>query len=150
MKNMDRRDKHFLKFQFIIIWHFVGYAARIDFNPLAVKHFRLPSNVKFIVAQSLAIKNKAASNDFNTRVVECRLGSQVKTKNYLLFINILDGYCDFQIIAKKLNLNWEQMTILAMLQKHIGKTFDEMIELVHRYLHIREYSKKEVIICLGK
>jgi len=54
-----------------------GYAARIDFNPLAVKQFRLPADAKFVVAQSLAVKNKAASNDFNTRVVECRLASQV-------------------------------------------------------------------------
>lgn len=54
-----------------------GFAARIDFNPLAVQPFRLPADTKFIVAQSLAVKNKAASNDFNTRVVECRLASQV-------------------------------------------------------------------------
>lgn len=57
--------------------YYIGYAARIDFNPLAVKQFRLPANAKFVVAQSLAVKNKAASNDFNTRVVECRLASQV-------------------------------------------------------------------------
>ncbi|MCP6508548.1 hypothetical protein NL478_27670, partial [Klebsiella pneumoniae] len=37
-----------------------GYAARIDFNPLTVTQFRLPADVKFIVAQSLAVKNKAA------------------------------------------------------------------------------------------
>lgn len=60
----------------------IGYAARIDFNPLIIKQFRLPSDVKFIVAQSLAVKNKAASNDFNRRVVECRLGSQVNICNY--------------------------------------------------------------------
>jgi len=57
--------------------YYIGYAARIDFNPLAVKQFRLPADAKFVVAQSLAVKNKAASNDFNTRVVECRLASQV-------------------------------------------------------------------------
>jgi len=101
-----------------------GYAARIDFNPLSVKQFRLPSTVKFIVAQSLAIKNKAASNDFNTRVVECRLASQV--------------------IAKQLNLEWKQMTVLAALQKYSGNTLDQMIELVHRHLHVEAYTKKEV------
>lgn len=62
-----------------MVSHLEGYAARIDFHPLAVKQFRLPSDAKFIVAQSLAVKNKAASNDFNTRVVECRLASQVTT-----------------------------------------------------------------------
>ncbi|XP_015364622.1 PREDICTED: galactokinase-like [Diuraphis noxia] len=61
-----------------------GYAARIDFNPLVVKQFRLPADAKFVVAQSLAVKNKAASNDFNTRVVECRLASQVNI-SYGLF-----------------------------------------------------------------
>ncbi|XP_029344365.1 N-acetylgalactosamine kinase [Acyrthosiphon pisum] len=101
-----------------------GYAARIDFNPLAVKQFRLPADAKFIVAQSLAVKNKAASNDFNTRVVECRLASQ--------------------IIAKQLNLEWEQMAVLATLQKRSGNSLDRMIELVHQHLHVDAYSKSEV------
>ncbi|KAE9545109.1 hypothetical protein AGLY_000652 [Aphis glycines] len=101
-----------------------GYAARIDFNPLAVKQFRLPDDAKFVVAQSLAVKNKAASNDFNTRVVECRLASQV--------------------IAKQLNLEWKQMTVLATLQKSLDNTLDQMIELVHQHLHVDKYSKSEV------
>lgn len=54
--------------------------------------------------------------------------------------------CGFQIIAKKLNIEWEQMTVLAMLQQRLGKTLDEMIELVHQHLHVEEYSKKEVIL----
>ncbi|VVC32165.1 Hypothetical protein CINCED_3A006367 [Cinara cedri] len=101
-----------------------GYATRIDFNPLTIKQFRLPNDVKFIVAQSLAVKNKAASNDFNTRVVECRLASQ--------------------IIAKRLNLEWKHMTVLATLQKNLGNTLDQMIELVHQHLHVDKYSKKEI------
>ncbi|XP_025408259.1 N-acetylgalactosamine kinase isoform X2 [Sipha flava] len=101
-----------------------GYAARISFHPLAVKQYRLPSNTKFIVAQSLAVKNKAASNDFNTRVVECRLASQV--------------------IAKRLGFDWKQMTVLAALQKRSGSSHDQMIELVHRHLHVDGYTKKEV------
>ncbi|XP_050432803.1 N-acetylgalactosamine kinase isoform X2 [Adelges cooleyi] len=101
-----------------------GYASRIDFNPLTIKQFRLPSDATFIIAQSLATKNKAASNDFNTRVVECRLASQ--------------------IIAKQRGLDWKQLTVLSRLQKNLGYTLDEMIELVHQHLHVASYSKKEV------
>ena len=32
----------------------------------------LPPGATFVVANTLEEKNKAASNDFNTRVVECR------------------------------------------------------------------------------
>lgn len=42
------------------------------------------------------------------------------------------------------------MTVLATLQKCLGKTLDEMIEIVHQNLHVEEYSKKEVIICYKK
>ncbi|VVC25844.1 Hypothetical protein CINCED_3A016918 [Cinara cedri] len=101
-----------------------GYASRIDFNPMMIKQYHLPSDVKFIVAQSLVVKNKTASNDFHTRVVECKLASQ--------------------IIAKRLNLTWKHMTVLATLQKNLGNTLDQMIELVHQNLHVDGYSKKEI------
>ncbi|VVC25845.1 Galactokinase, conserved site,Galactokinase,Galactokinase galactose-binding [Cinara cedri] len=100
------------------------YASRIDFNPMMIKQYHLPSDVKFIVAQSLVVKNKTASNDFHTRVVECKLASQ--------------------IIAKRLNLTWKHMTVLATLQKNLGNTLDQMIELVHQNLHVDGYSKKEI------
>lgn len=115
---------------------------------MAVKQFRLPGDAKFIVAQSLAVKNKAASNDFNTRVVECRLASQVSLRFDDLRFNEQIWIYDvgFQIIAKQLNLKWKDMTVLAVLQKSLGNTLDQMIKLVHQNLHVEAYSKKKVTI----
>lgn len=50
----------------------------------------------------------------------------------------------FQIIAKQLNFKWKDMTVLAVLQKSLGNTLDQMIKLVHQNLHVEVYSKKEV------
>ncbi|XP_050539155.1 N-acetylgalactosamine kinase [Daktulosphaira vitifoliae] len=101
-----------------------GFASRINFNPLTIQQFRLPDDVTFIVAQSLAIKNKAASNDFNTRVVECRLASQ--------------------IIAKSQNIDWKNLTVLSQLQKTLKYSLDEMIKLVHQHLHKSKFTKNEI------
>ena len=48
-----------------------------------------PSGAAFVVANSLEQKNKAASNDFNTRVVECRLAALVLAKQVLLLLLLL-------------------------------------------------------------
>ncbi|VVC32159.1 Hypothetical protein CINCED_3A020885 [Cinara cedri] len=101
-----------------------GYAARINFDPLEFEQYRLPSDVKFVIAQSLAIKNNLASDNFNTRKMECRLASQ--------------------IIAKQLNLEWKNLTVLATLQENSGNTLDQMIELVHQHLHVNSYSRNEI------
>ena len=49
-----------------------GAAKLIEFNPLKTHNVKLPAGAMFVVANTLEEKNKAASNDFNTRVVECR------------------------------------------------------------------------------
>ena len=54
-----------------------GAALLIDFNPLRSKKVNLPDNSMFVITNSCVEANKAASNHFNTRVVECRLASQV-------------------------------------------------------------------------
>ncbi len=59
-----------------------GCAKLIDFNPLNVTNINLPANSLFVITNSCVEANKAASNYFNTRVVECRLASQVKKKNF--------------------------------------------------------------------
>lgn len=59
-----------------------GCAKLIEFNPLSTRDVLLPAGGVFVVAHSLATKNKAASNDYNTRVVECRLAAQVSTVLY--------------------------------------------------------------------
>ena len=49
-----------------------GSANLIEFEPLRAFNVTLPPGATFVVANTLEEKNKAASNDFNTRVVECR------------------------------------------------------------------------------
>ena len=49
-----------------------GSAKLIEFEPLRAFNVTLPPGATFVVANTLEEKNKAASNDFNTRVVECR------------------------------------------------------------------------------
>lgn len=51
-----------------------GTAQYIAWNPLTATPVSLPKNAIFVIANSLSEANKAASHDFNQRVVECRLG----------------------------------------------------------------------------
>ncbi|KAI8040541.1 hypothetical protein M5D96_006484 [Drosophila gunungcola] len=55
----------------------VGCAHHIEFHPkLKGTPVTLPAGKCFVVANSLAQKNKAASSDYNERVVECRLATR--------------------------------------------------------------------------
>lgn len=51
-----------------------GTAQFIEWNPLTATPISLPPNAVFVIANSLTKANKAATHDFNQRVVECRLG----------------------------------------------------------------------------
>ncbi|CAG9840200.1 unnamed protein product [Diabrotica balteata] len=55
-----------------------GCAKHIEFSPLRSHDVTLPSKAIFVIAHSLTSMNKAATADFNCRVVECRLATQVK------------------------------------------------------------------------
>lgn len=50
-----------------------GCAQFIDWNPLTATPITLPNNAVFVIANSLSEANKAATSDFNQRVIECRL-----------------------------------------------------------------------------
>ena len=54
-----------------------GAALLIDFNPLKARKIILPENSMFVITNSCVEANKAATNQFNTRVVECRIAAQV-------------------------------------------------------------------------
>lgn len=62
-----------------------GAALLIDFNPLKANKVILPEGSMFVITNSCVEANKAATNQFNTRVVECRLGSQVNNLNSYVF-----------------------------------------------------------------
>lgn len=57
-------------------------AKMIDFNPIRATDVILPEGYVFVISHSLAEMNKAASSDFNERVVECRLACQVNALLY--------------------------------------------------------------------
>nr|XP_016934871.1 N-acetylgalactosamine kinase [Drosophila suzukii]XP_016934873.1 N-acetylgalactosamine kinase [Drosophila suzukii] len=60
----------------------VGCAHHIEFHPkLKGTPVTLPAGKCFVVANSLAQKNKAASSDYNERVVECRLATRWLAKH---------------------------------------------------------------------
>ena len=102
-----------------------GCAQSIEFNPLRNANVPLPTGASFVIANSLAEANKAAGNEFNHRVVECRLASV--------------------LLAKNLNLaQWAELRRFKDLQTISEKSLPEMIELVKQYLHIHPYSKSEI------
>ncbi|KAM1723392.1 hypothetical protein COP2_022277 [Malus domestica] len=56
-----------------------GFAELIDFNPVRATDVQLPAGGTFVVANSLAVSQKAvtAATNYNNRVVECRLAAIV-------------------------------------------------------------------------
>lgn len=106
-----------------------GGARHIEFSPLRVHSVRLPRGACFVIANCLAEKNKAASNEFNCRVVECRLACH--------------------ILAKHSGLNWSDHRRLGDLQTALGIDFEQMLALADRVLNKDEYSKQEVCEILG-
>nr|XP_022914001.1 N-acetylgalactosamine kinase [Onthophagus taurus] len=102
-----------------------GCAKHIEFAPLRWKDITLPDGAVFVIAHSLAKMNKAATTDFNCRVVECRLASQ--------------------IMAKQKNLNWVEIKTLGQLQQTLGADLQTMAELVESTFHEEPYTKEEVL-----
>jgi len=102
-----------------------GCAKHIQFNPLRSTDVKLPSGATFVIAHSLAKLNKAATGDYNSRVVECRLAAQ--------------------IIAHRKQLDWTTIKTLGQLQQTLGLTLDEMIALTNDILKETSYSREDVI-----
>lgn len=100
-------------------------AQYITWNPLKATKVVLPEDAAFVVAHSLAEINKAATNDYNRRVIECRLASK--------------------ILALSASQNNDTSLItLSQVQKLLDKTLEEMVNLVHEKLPKTMYTKEEV------
>ena len=104
-----------------------GSAKLIEFGPLKTYNVTLPAGATFVVANTLEEKNKAASNDFNTRVVECRLAAK--------------------IIAKKLlpDGEWRELVRMKDVQEHVGVEISQMVEKVETVFHEEDYTVEEVL-----
>ncbi|XP_072946927.1 N-acetylgalactosamine kinase [Epargyreus clarus] len=102
------------------------YSAQyITWQPLNATPVALPEDASFVVAHSLAEANKAATNDYNRRVMECRLAAK--------------------ILAISIGITTEETIItLSQVQKLGNKSLEEMVTLVNKYLPKDLYTKDEV------
>ena len=99
-------------------------ALMIEFNPIRPTEVKLPQNVRFIIANSLVLEDKAAASSFNVRVAECHLSAQV--------------------IAKQKGKDWKQVRKLFTLQESFGLSLREMAGVVRNVLHPGEYTREEL------
>ncbi|KAJ8736607.1 hypothetical protein PYW08_007263 [Mythimna loreyi] len=100
-------------------------AQYITWSPLKATPVALPENAAFVVAHSLAEANKAATNDFNRRVIECRLAARI-------IATCAGAITDNKIIT------------LSQVQNKLDKTLREMVDLVYKYLPKDLYTKEEI------
>jgi len=108
-----------------------GSAKLIEFGPLRSFDVQLPRGGVFVVANSLDEKNKAASNDYNTRVVECRLAARTLAKK------LLDGE------------GWQEGDRLKEVQEKVGVEVGQMVGKVDSVLHQEDFTLQEVLELLG-
>ncbi|KAF6202439.1 hypothetical protein GE061_004838 [Apolygus lucorum] len=101
-----------------------GCAKHIEFNPLKTTDVKLPENAVFVIGHSLVTKKKAETSEYNTRVVECRLASQ--------------------IIAKKSGIPWRSIRKVVDIQNDLSVTLHELMALIKQHLRTGTYSKSEI------
>ncbi|BFY98274.1 hypothetical protein BsWGS_01314 [Bradybaena similaris] len=105
-----------------------GKAKLIEFHPLRLTDVQLPQDASFVVCNSLAEMNKAATPHFNIRVVECRIAAQILAKSG----------------KSQSGIKWRDIKRLGELQNRLGVGLDQMLDLVNSKLHTEPYSKTEV------
>lgn len=64
---------------------YTGCAKHISFRPLRATDVQIPQGLAIIVGHSLAELNKAANDQFNCRVAECRLAATVRLSEIFLY-----------------------------------------------------------------
>lgn len=101
-----------------------GCAKLISFSPLTSEDVQLPEGAVFVIANSLEEMNKAATQDFNQRVIECRLVCQV--------------------LAKRMRLDWKKIRTLIDLQQIVGLGIRHLRALAMETLHDKPYTKDEI------
>ncbi|KAG8201433.1 hypothetical protein JTE90_024306 [Oedothorax gibbosus] len=106
-----------------------GAAKLIEFNPLKATNVPLPDSVVFIVSNSCVAMNKAATSQFNTRVIECKLAAKV--------------------LAKKFGFAWQDVEKLAEIPILLGKDVSDMKALVKKTLPQKTYSKSDLCSILN-
>lgn len=101
-----------------------GCAQYIEWEPLTATSTNLPSNAYFVIANSLTKANKAATSDFNQRVIECRLACR--------------------ILAKSANLSWRDFERFANLQKKLKCSLADFEAFASRILTQDLYTRDDI------
>lgn len=116
-----------------------GYAQYIEFNPVRATPILLPADAVFVIANSLSEANKAATSDFNQRVVECKIATKLLAKFTDRPWEDIDKLAQLQ--TEVLDIELEEFEVL--IQKHLTKdvyTKDELMEIFH--IHSHEFDEK--------
>lgn len=102
-----------------------GCAQLIEWDPLKATPTALPPNIYFVIANSLVKANKAATHDYNQRVIECRLACR--------------------ILAKNANFRWTEFERFASLQRELKFSLSEFEEFVDRVLTQDIYTRDDIM-----
>lgn len=103
-----------------------GCAQYIEFNPVRATPVLLPPDAVFIIANSLTEANKAATSDFNLRVVECKIATKV--------------------LAKMEDRQWQEINKLRQLQVEVlDIELDQFESLIVKHLTKDVYTKDELM-----
>ncbi|XP_020515691.2 N-acetylgalactosamine kinase [Labrus bergylta] len=106
-----------------------GTAKLIEFQPLRATDVKLPDGAVFVISNCCLEMNKAASSDFNIRVVECRIATKM--------------------LAQARGLDSSRLLKLAQVQMELKASLEEMLALVEEVLHPEPYSREEICRVLG-
>ncbi|GIX88173.1 n-acetylgalactosamine kinase [Caerostris extrusa] len=101
-----------------------GKAKLIEFNPIRTSNVPLPLDVVFVVSNSCVAMNKAATSQFNRRVIECRLAAKV--------------------LAKKHGFEWQEVQKLAEIPVLLEKDISDMKSVIEHDLSQKSYSRNEL------
>lgn len=103
-----------------------GCAQYIEFNPVRATPIRLPTDAVFVIANCLSEANKAATSDFNQRVVECKIATK--------------------LLAKLTGRTWKDVNKLGQLQSDVlDVEFEEFETLILKHLTKEVYTKDELM-----
>lgn len=103
-----------------------GCAQYIEFNPVRATEIQLPQDAVFVIANSMSEANKAATSDFNQRVVECRIATK--------------------LLAKLSDRPWADIDKLGQLQSEVlDIELEQFEELIHQLLTKDKYTKDELM-----
>jgi len=89
----------------------------IEFVPqLSGTKIKLPDRAVFVIANTLVDSNKAASDGYNIRVAECRLGCWILAKKQGL--SDIFNFNRFKDLQLKLELNLQELIVLVQNELH--------------------------------